>query len=124
VIVPWREWSIRSRQDALDYARSHNVPVTATEKSIYSRDRNLWQSATRAGALEDPANAAPDEVWMITRSPKEAPNSGRGDNWFEQAPVCVNGQTMPGAAIVETLNQIGGEHGVGRVDLWRTASSA
>jgi argininosuccinate synthase len=119
VIVPWREWHIVSREDALGYAASHNVPVAATSRKIYSRDRNIWHVSHEGGALEDPANAAPDEIWMITRSPKDAPDTpGEVTIGFEQGtPVSVNGQRMSGAAIVESLNEIGGEHGIGRVDL-------
>ena len=66
VIAPWREWSIVSREDALEYAAKHNVPVSQSTKKIYSRDRNIWHISHEGGALEDPANAAPDEIWMLT----------------------------------------------------------
>ena len=69
VIAPWREWDIVIREDAIAYAAEHNVPITATAKKIYSRDRNMWHISHEGGALEDPANAAPDEIWMITRQP-------------------------------------------------------
>src|SRR5215472_5973011 len=75
VIAPWREWSIVSREDALEYARKHQVPISATTTKIYSRDRNLWHVSHEGGALEDPANAAPDEIWMLTKSPSEAPDT-------------------------------------------------
>jgi argininosuccinate synthase len=119
VIAPWREWEIRSREDALAYAARHNVPVTATATKIYSRDRNLWHISHEGGTLEDPANPAPDDVWMITRSPREAPDEpAEVTIGFEAGrPVSVNGERLSPVAIVETLNRIGGEHGVGRVDL-------
>jgi argininosuccinate synthase len=119
VIAPWREWEIRSREDALAYAARHNVPVTATATKIYSRDRNLWHISHEGGPLEDPANPAPDDVWMITRSPREAPDEpAEVTIGFEAGrPVSVNGERLSPVAIVETLNRIGGEHGVGRVDL-------
>jgi len=119
VIAPWREWDIVSREDAIEYAAKHNVPVTATAKKIYSRDRNLWHVSHEGGALEDPANAAPDEIWMTTRSPQEAPDTpGEVTIGFEKGnPVSVNGKTLSGAELVAELNRIGGEHGVGRVDL-------
>jgi len=119
VIAPWREWEIRSREDALAYAARHNVPVTATATKIYSRDRNLWHLSHEGGPLEDPANPAPDDVWMITRSPREAPDEpAEVTIGFEAGrPVSVNGERLSPVAIVETLNRIGGEHGVGRVDL-------
>jgi argininosuccinate synthase len=119
VIAPWREWEIRSREDALEYAARHNVPVAATSRKIYSRDRNMWHVSHEGGPLEDPANPAPDDVWMITRHPKDAPDTpGRVTIGFEGGtPVSVNGEPMTGAKLIETLNGIGGEHGVGRVDL-------
>ena len=119
VIAPWREWHIRSREDALEYAARHNVPVSATTTKIYSRDRNLWHISHEGGALEDPANAAPEDVWMLTRSPKDAPDTpGEVAIGFEQGvPVSVNGKHASPAQLVERLNVIGGEHGIGRIDL-------
>ena len=73
-IVPWREWNIRSRQDALDYARAHNVPVTATEKSIYSRDRNLWHISHEGGLLEDPWIEPEESMYLLSVSPENAPD--------------------------------------------------
>jgi argininosuccinate synthase len=119
VIAPWREWKIVSREDALEYAARHNVPVAATSRKIYSRDRNMWHVSHEGGPLEDPANAAPDEIWMITRHPKDAPDTpGRVTIGFEEGvPVSVDGERMSGARLIEALNRIGGEHAVGRVDL-------
>jgi argininosuccinate synthase len=119
VIAPWREWNIVSREDALRYAKQHNVPVAATSTKIYSRDRNLWHISHEGGALEDPANAAPEEIWMLTRSPKDAPDVPvEVTIGFENgAPVSLNGESMNAVALLETLNRIGGEHGIGRVDL-------
>jgi argininosuccinate synthase len=119
VIAPWRDWSIRSREDAIEYAKAHNVPVSATVKKIYSRDRNLWHISHEGGALEDPAGGVPDDAWMITRDPKDAPAEGTEVQiGFEQGiPVAVNGERLGSVEIIETLNRIGGEHGVGRIDL-------
>jgi argininosuccinate synthase len=120
VIAPWREWNIRSREDALAYAAAHNVPVAATTTKIYSRDRNIWHISHEGGALEDPANAAPDEIWMLTKSPREAPDKPAEVTigFHEGRPVSVNGQQYDSsAALLETLNRIGGEHGIGRIDL-------
>ncbi len=119
VIAPWREWDIRSREDAIEYAAKHDVPISATTKKIYSRDRNLWHISHEGGALEDPANAAPDDVWMLTRSPKDAPDTpGEVTIGFEKGvPVSVNGKRMSGAKLVAELDRIGGEHGIGRIDL-------
>jgi len=119
VIAPWREWKIISREDAIEYAREHKVPISASTTKIYSRDRNIWHISHEGGALEDPANAAPDEIWMLTKSPAEAPDQpGEVTIGFEGgAPVSVNGRKMSAVALLETLNQIGGAYGVGRIDL-------
>src|SRR5215813_3348056 len=120
VIAPWREWSIVSREDAIDYAAKHNVPIAQTTTKIYSRDRNIWHISHEGGALEDPANAAPDEIWMLTKSPEQAP--GRAQDvtigFEEGVPVSIDGnRTATALALLEELNRIGGEHGIGRIDL-------
>ena len=74
IIAPWREWHIRSREDALNYAAEHNVPVTATIKSIYSRDRNLWHLSHEGGGLEDPWNEPKEEMFQLSQSPECAPD--------------------------------------------------
>ena len=74
VIAPWREWDIRSREDALDYAAKHRIPVTSSRKSIYSRDRNIWHMSHEGGVLEDPWTPPPEDVYVITSSPEKAPN--------------------------------------------------
>jgi len=119
VIAPWRMWDIVSREDAIDYAARHNVPIAQTTKKIYSRDRNIWHISHEGGALEDPANAAPEEIWMLTSSPKDAPDKPAGVTiGFERGrPVSVNGKTGTGVQLLETLNKIGGKHGIGRIDL-------
>jgi len=119
VIAPWREWDIVSREDAIAYAAKHNVPISQTTTKIYSRDRNIWHISHEGGALEDPANAAPDEIWMLTKSVKDTPDKPVDVTiGFEKGiPISVNGRKMPAVALLEELNRIGGEHGVGRVDL-------
>jgi argininosuccinate synthase len=119
VIAPWREWNIVSREDAIEYAAKHKVPISATTTKIYSRDRNIWHISHEGGALEDPANAAPDEIWMLTKSPKEAPDRPvEVTIGFERGrPASVNGQHMWAVALLETLNKVGSEHGIGRIDL-------
>jgi len=119
VIAPWREWHIRSREDALEYARLHNVPVSATLKSIYSRDSNLWHLSHEGGGLENPANEPDEDMFMLTVSPEAAPDKPEYvEIKFEQGEaVAVNGQTLSAAEIVATLNEIGGRNGIGRVDL-------
>src|SRR5690606_24872781 len=119
VIAPWREWDLISREAAIAYAELHNVPLNVSTTKIYSRDRNLWHISHERGALEDPANAAPDEIWMLSKSPAEAPDKpGRVTISFEQGnAVAVDGKRLSGTELVETLNAIGGEHAIGRIDL-------
>ncbi|MCL4785008.1 MAG: argininosuccinate synthase [Bryobacterales bacterium] len=119
VIAPWREWDLTSREAAIAYAEAHKVPLQVSATKIYSRDRNLWHISHEGGALEDPANAAPDEIWMLTKSPAQAPDTpGRVTIGFERGnAVSVDGKRLSGLALVEKLNAIGGEHGIGRIDL-------
>ena len=120
VIAPWREWDILSREDAIDYANTRNVPIAQSTTKIYSRDRNIWLISHEGGELEDPANAAPDGIWMLSKSPAEAPNKPLDVTvGFEAGvPVSLNGQVqMSAVALLEQLNQMGGEHGIGRIDL-------
>ena len=119
VIAPWREWDIRSREDAIAYAASRQVPIAASLAKIYSRDRNIWHISHEGGALEDPANAAPDDIWMLTTSPQDAPDTpGLVTVGFEKGtPVSVDGQALDPVALLTELNRIGGRHGIGRCDL-------
>src|ERR1700729_4284251 len=119
VIAPWREWDIVSREDAIEYAAKHNVPIAQSVEKIYSRDRNIWHISHEGGALEDPANGVPDDVWQISKGPKEAPDKpGRVTIGFEHGtPVSVDGHALSAFTLVEKLNALGGEHGIGRIDL-------
>ncbi|HEX4229843.1 MAG TPA: argininosuccinate synthase [Bryobacteraceae bacterium] len=120
VIAPWREWDIVSREDAIEYAKKHNVPIAQSTTKIYSRDRNIWHISHEGGELEDPANAAPDHIWMLTKSPADAPSTPTDVTiGFESGrPVSLNGRREPsGVALLEELNRIGGDNGIGRIDL-------
>ena len=119
IIAPWREWDIRSREDAIAYAAKHNIPVTATIKSIYSRDSNLWHLSHEGGLLEDPWNEPEEAMFQMSTSPENAPDEPEYITIeFETGnPVSVNGEKLSPAKIVERLNAIGGVHGIGRVDL-------
>jgi argininosuccinate synthase len=120
VIAPWREWDIVSREDAIEYARVRNVPIAQSTTKIYSRDRNIWHISHEGGELEDPANAAPEHIWMLSKSPAQAPNTpAEVTIGFEHGvPVSLNGQhKLSGVALLEELNKLGGEHGIGRIDL-------
>lgn len=119
VIAPWRVWDIRSREDAIAYAKKHNVPVTASREKIYSRDRNIWHISHEGGVLEDPAQAPPADLFMLTTSPELAPNEPEDVTigFNEGTPVAVNGTFLDPVAIVASLNEIGGRHGIGRIDI-------
>jgi argininosuccinate synthase len=119
VIAPWREWNIRSREDAIDYAAARGIQVAATKAKIFSRDRNLWHISHEGGPLEDPANEAPADMYMLTNSPEDAPDRAQYiEIGFENGyPVTVDGVAYSPVALVELLNEIGGVHGVGRADI-------
>jgi argininosuccinate synthase len=119
VIAPWREWDIRSREDAIAYAEKHHVPVTASREKIYSRDRNIWHISHEGGVLEDPAQAPPADLFMLTSSPEDAPSEPEevSIGFNQGTPVAVNGVFLDPVAILTTLNRIAGKHGVGRIDL-------
>jgi argininosuccinate synthase len=119
VIAPWREWDIRSREDALAYAATHHVPVTATLRSIYSRDRNLWHLSHEGGPLEDPAKAPEEEMYQWTVSPEQAPAGGEEVTigFHQGIPFSMNHHALPPVQLIEALNTLGARHGIGRVDL-------
>jgi argininosuccinate synthase len=121
VIAPWRDakWTIRSREDALAYAREHGVPVAHTEKSIYSRDANLWHISHEGGPLEDPWLEPEEEMFQFSVSPEAAPDEPEyiEIDFVQGEPRKVNGTAMGPISILRTLNEIGGKHGIGRIDL-------
>jgi argininosuccinate synthase len=120
VIAPWREWDIHSREDALAYLKAHNLPAPfSSNPSLFSRDRNLWHISHEGGPLEN-ADYIPDEsLYQLSVSPEKAPDQGEVvEIGFEAGvPVSLNGQPMAPVKLVETLNEIGGKHGIGRIDL-------
>lgn len=119
VIAPWRLWDIRSREDALAYAADHNVPVAATAKKIYSRDRNIWHVSHEGGVLENPNAAPPKNLFLMTTEPSDAPDKSEdvAIEFVAGTPVGVNGRKLGPVALLTELNAIGGRHGVGRIDL-------
>ena len=121
VIAPWREaaWHIRSREDALKYAAERGIPVAATAAKIYSRDRNLWHISHEGGVLEDPGQAPPKDLFLLTTDPADAPNTPETVViGFERGiPVSVNGESLDPVALLMALNTIAGRHGVGRADI-------
>ena len=119
VIAPWREWDIRSREDAIAYAEAHNVPVPATRDNIYSRDRNIWHMSHEGGVLEDPATIPPADLFLMTCDPAAAPDTAEDVviGFEHGTPVSVNGDTLDAVELLTRLNAIAGRHGVGRVDV-------
>jgi argininosuccinate synthase len=119
VIAPWREWTLKSREDCLDYAEQRGIPVTASREKIHSRDRNIWHLSHEGGELEDPANEPYDSTWQLTCAPQDAPDSEEAVTiGFEAgSPVSVDGQKLDPVSLVELLNEIGGRNAIGRIDL-------
>ena len=119
VIAPWREWDIRSREDALAYAAARGIPVAATKEKIYSRDANLWHLSHEGGILENPNAAPPDDLLQLTTTPFQAPDEPeKVVIGFDQGtPVSVNDEPLAPVELIEALNALGGRHGVGVVDL-------
>src|SRR6202453_3515791 len=119
VIAPWREWTLKSREDCLDYAGQHGIPVTARREKIHSRDRNLWHLSHEGGELEDAANSPLPTTWQMTCSPQDAPDCDEQVTiGFESGvPFSVNGLKLDPVSLVELLNELGGRNAIGRVDL-------
>jgi argininosuccinate synthase len=119
IVAPWREWHIRSREDALAYAAKYNVPVSQTEKDIYSRDRNLFHLSHEGGLLEDPWNEPEASMFQLTVSPEAAPDKAEYlEIGFEKGvPVTLNGEKLPAVDLFTKLNRIAAAHGIGRVDM-------
>ena len=119
VIAPWREWDIVSREDALAYAASHGIPVQQTAKDLFSRDGNLWHLSHEGGPLEDPAAAAPESMFRLTRGAADRPAEPETVKVAFEAgrPVRLDGKALDPVALVSRLNAIASRHGVGRVDL-------
>ncbi|RDY04493.1 Argininosuccinate synthase, chloroplastic [Mucuna pruriens] len=119
VVAPWREWDITGREDAIEYAKKHNIPVPVTKKSIYSRDRNLWHLSHEGDILEDPANEPKKDMYMMSVDPEDAPDQAEYVKIEIESglPVSVNGKRLSPASLLAELNEIGGKHGIGRVDM-------
>ena len=117
IIAPVREWKL-SRPAEIEYARQNNIPIPATVDSPYSTDVNMWGRSIEAGILEDPYLEPPQDVWLWTKSPEAAPDKAEViEIGFENGiPISLNGEAMDGVQLVQQLNLIGGQHGVGRID--------
>ena len=119
IIAPWREWAIRSREEAIAYAKAHKVPVEHTNANIYSRDRNIWHLSHEGGRLEDPANAPEEAMWQWVVSPASAPDRPTEVKIsFEGGiPVAVNGRKRSPVELLEELNEVAAANAVGRMDM-------
>ncbi len=120
VIAPWRMWNIRSREEAIDYAKSHDIPLgNISKKNIYSRDMNVWHMSHEGGHLEDPWNRPEDGLFQLSKSPKDAPDSETEVTLdFEKGlPTAVNGRKMTAFQLLSALNVLGAENGIGRSDV-------
>lgn len=120
VIAPWREWNIRSREQAIEYAEKHQIPLgNISKKNIYSRDWNIWHMSHEGGELEDPWNRPREEVFLLTKSPKDAPDRETEITLdFEKGfPVGLNGKKPNPVELLQELNRLGAENGIGRMDL-------
>ncbi|MDQ3252910.1 MAG: argininosuccinate synthase, partial [Acidobacteriota bacterium] len=119
VIAPWREWEFKGRSDLIAYCAQHRIPVTATHEKPYSTDRNLMHVSYEGGILEDPWREAPADSFQMTKSPEEArADAEYVEIGFERGiPIKLNGAALGAVEMLTELNRIGGEHGVGRVDL-------
>ena len=119
IIAPWRLWDIRSREDAIDYAEKHNIPVPVTKKRPYSMDRNIWHLSHEGADLEDPWNEPKDDVYLVTKTPEQAPDKAAyvEIEFDKGVPVAVDGQKLGAVELLEKLNAIGAEHGIGVADI-------
>ncbi len=119
VIAPWREWDLGSRTALIEFARRHDIPVPVTAERPYSTDRNLFHISYEGGILEDPWAEPPPKMFLLTNAPESAPDVPvYVEIEYESGdPVAVDGRPLSPASLLDTLNRLGGEHGIGRVDL-------
>lgn len=121
IIAPWKDdkWTLTSREAAIDYANERNIPLEQTKAKIYSRDRNLWHISHEGGNLENPWNAANDDVYVLSKTVEEAPDKATYvEIGFEKGePVSVDGKKMSAVELMETLNKVGGENAIGQIDM-------
>ncbi len=119
IIAPWREWDLRSRDQEIDYAAAHNIPIPVSHDHDYSMDKNIWHLSHEGSDLEDPWNAPQDALFEVTNYPEKAPDKKEYvELEFEQGvPVAVNGEKLGAVELVEKLNEIGIRNGVGITDM-------
>ena len=119
VIAPWREWDFKGRTDLIEYAKQHKIPITATAEKPYSTDANLMHISYEGGILEDPWAEPPENIFQLTRSPEDAQSDAQLIVLsFERGePVAIDGEKLGPVGLLESLNKLGGKHGIGRVDV-------
>lgn len=119
IIAPWRTWSIKSRQEAIDYAKVHGIEVPVTPKSPYSRDQNIWYISHEGGVLEDPGQPRPDDLLLMTAALEQTPDAPElvTIDFAQGIPVALNSKSMPPVTLLTALNQIAGAHGIGVADI-------
>ena len=121
IIAPWKDpnFTLTSREAAVDYAKKHKIPIEQSKKQLYSRDRNLWHISHEGADLEDPANEPKDNLFVISRPISKTPDKpDYVEIGFKQGvPVKLDGKPIDSVKLIETLNQLGGKHGIGQVDL-------
>ena len=120
VIAPWRVWEFKSRDDEIDYAEAHNIPLRISRETNYSKDKNLWHLSHEGLDLEDPANEPQyEKILELGVTPEQAPDTPEyvTIDFEKGVPVAVNGEKMDGVALIEKLNALGGKHGVGILDM-------
>ncbi|WP_454782502.1 argininosuccinate synthase [Legionella sp. WA2022007384] len=119
IIAPWRSWKIKSRQEAIEYAKAHGIEVPVTPKSPYSRDHNLWYISHEGGVLEDPTQPQPDDLLLMTTSLKQSPNHSElvSIEFKQGVPVALNAKKMSSVELLKELNKIAGSHGIGVADI-------
>nr|MBL0702135.1 argininosuccinate synthase [Desulfobacterales bacterium] len=119
IVAPWREWDLNSRTALMNFAKKHDIPITATVDKPYSTDRNLLHISFEGGVLEDPWNVPPENMFVMSVSPQDAPDKPENiEITFEQGnPVAINGIKMSPATLLRELNRLGGKNGIGRIDI-------
>ncbi len=119
VIAPWREWDMNSRSELIAYTEKYGIPITVTAEKPYSTDRNLLHISFEGGILEDPWNEPYDDMFVMSVSPEEAPDTPEyiEMDFVAGNPTSVNGESLSPAALLAKLNELGGKHGIGRIDL-------
>ena len=119
IIAPWREWEFKGREDLVKFAKENNIPVPVTKEKPYSSDANLFHISFESGILEDPWKEPDESMFIMTKSPEEAPNKPAyiAIGFMKGIPISINGKLMKPVKLIKELNHLGGEHGIGRMDM-------